>query len=180
MRFINSFLLLGLFCNFTLSEVSNNCSAKMVQVMKPLHPNTNYQGFAVVQFNIDKNGNPKKIRAISSECAIKRDKKGKIVLKKCPFFKSNAVNAAKYIKYDPPVDGSGNSCEVNNKTFEYKFSLYNVELEYDDFFIREDIKADRFSTNEGDVRMFSPRGLNELQDPPNLTQKASAISNEKP
>ena len=87
MRFITSFLLLGLFCNFTLSEVSNNCSAEMVQVMKPLHPNTNYQGFAVVQFNIDKNGNPKKIRAISSECAIKRDKKGKIVLRFRMYFK---------------------------------------------------------------------------------------------
>ena len=180
MRFITSFLLLGLFCNFTYSEVSNNCFTKMVQVMKPLHPNTNYQGFAVVQFNIDKNGNPKKIRAINSECAIKRDKKGKIVLKKCPFFKSNAVNAAKYIKYDPPVDENGNSCEVKNKTFEYKFSLYNIQLEYDDFFIRDDFITDRFSNDEGDARMFSPRGLNELQDSPNLTQKASAISNVKP
>ena len=43
------------------SDVSNNCSTKMVQVMKPLHPNTGYQGFAVVQFNIDKDGNPKKL-----------------------------------------------------------------------------------------------------------------------
>ena len=180
MRFITSFLLLGLFCNFMYSDVSNNCSTKMVQVMKPLHPNTGYQGFAVVQFNIDKEGNPKKIRAISSECATGRDKKGKIVLKKCPFFKSNAVSAAKYIKYEPPVDGSGNSCEVKNKTFEYKFSLYNVELEYDDFFIREDFKSDRFTSDEGDVRMFSPRGLNQIQDPPDLTQKASATSNVKP
>ena len=87
---------------------------------------------------------------------------------------------ANYIKYEPPVDGTFNSCEVNNKTFEYNFSLYNVELEYDDFFIREDFKSDRFTSDEGDVRMFSPRGLNQIQDPPDLTQKASATSNVKP
>ena len=51
---------------------------------------------------------------------------------------------------------------------------------YDDFFIREDFKSDRFTSDEGDVRMFSPRGLNQIQDPPDLTQKASATSNVKP
>ena len=61
MRLLTSFLFLALFCNFMYSDVSNNCSTKMVQVMKPLHPNTGYQGFAVVQFNIDKDGNPKKL-----------------------------------------------------------------------------------------------------------------------
>ena len=68
--------------------------------MKPAHPDTSYQGFAVVKFNIDTSGKPKNIKAINSECAIKRDKEGNIVLKRCPFFKSSAVNAAKFITKD--------------------------------------------------------------------------------
>ena len=80
--------------------------------MKPAHPDTSYQGFAVVKFNVDTSGKPKNIKAINSECAIKRDKEGNIVLKRCPFFKSSAVNAAKFIRFNPPIDSKGNSCEL--------------------------------------------------------------------
>ena len=38
----------------------------MIQVMKPTHPDTGYQGFATVKFNINKEGLPKKIKAIRS------------------------------------------------------------------------------------------------------------------
>ena len=149
----------------------------MLQVMKPSHPDTSYQGFAVVRFDITSKGNTKNIKAISSECAIGRDDKEKIILKKCPFFKSSAVNAAKYIKFKPPLDSNGNSCEILNRTFEYKFSLYNVELEYDDFLIRDDFKKKKNSTLEEDGRI-TQGGIR--QDPPPLTAKASAIQNAKP
>ena len=173
---IVSFLL-----NHTLYAEENDCSSQMIQVMKPAHPDTSYQGFAVVKFNIDTSGKPKNIKAINSECAIKRDKEGNIVLKRCPFFKSSAVNAAKFIRFNPPIDSKGNSCELTNQTYEYKFSLYDyVELEYDDFFIREDFKKDRFSSEPGDVRMFRENQLQNLQQPPTLTQKAAAIQNAKP
>ena len=119
----------------------------MIQVMKPTHPDTNYQGYAVVQFNVDKQGMPKDIKAVSSNCASTRDSNDKIVLKTCPFFKTNAVNATKYMRFNPPTDDDGNSCEIKNKTHEYKFSLFNFNLEYDDFFLREDIKKTTSSTD---------------------------------
>ena len=180
MNYLLSFIAIFLF-NHTLYAEASDCSSQMIQVMKPQHPDTSYQGFAVVKFNVDVNGKPKNIKAINSECAIKRDKEGNIILKRCPFFKASAVNAAKFIRFNPPVDSNGDSCEITNRTFEYKFSLYDyVELEYDDFLIREDFKDDRFSSESGDIRMFRENQLQNSQQPPTLTQKASAIQNAKP
>ena len=56
----------------------------MIQVMKPTHPDTGYQGFATVKFNINKKGLPKKIKAIRSVCAVGRDENGKIVIGEHP------------------------------------------------------------------------------------------------
>ena len=111
MNYLLPFIAIFLF-NHTLYAEDSDCSSQMIQVMKPLHPDTSYQGFAVVKFNVDVNGKPKNIKAINSECAIKRDKEGNIVLKRCPFFKSNAVNAAKFIRFNPPVDSNGDSCDI--------------------------------------------------------------------
>ena len=44
----------------------------------------------------------------------------------------------------------------------------------------EDFKKDRFSSEPGDVRMFRENQLQNLQQPPTLTQKAAAIQNAKP
>jgi len=155
------------------------CSAQMTQLMKPTHPDTNYQGFATVKFDINRQGIPKKIKAIKSECAMGRDDKGKIILKKCPFFKSSAVNAAKYLRYKPPVDEAGKSCEIKETTFEYKFSLYNVKLDYDDFIIRDDY-ANRDPGSLEIMTNYSSNQWNPMGDNPPLTQKASAIENAKP
>jgi hypothetical protein len=155
------------------------CSAQMTQLMKPTHPDTNYQGFATVKFDINRQGIPKKIKAIKSECAMGRDDKGKIILKKCPFFKSSAVNAAKYLRYKPPVDEAGKSCEIKETTFEYKFSLYNVKLDYDDFIIRDDY-ANRDSGFSETMTNYSINQVNLTGENPPLTQKAAAIENAKP
>ena len=72
--------------------------------MKPTHPDTGYQGFATVKFNINKKGLPKKIKAIRSVCAVGRDENGKIILKDCPFFKSSAVNACLLYTSPSPRD----------------------------------------------------------------------------
>lgn len=145
MKFLILFISIFSF-NYSLYAEDNNCSSKMVQVMKPTHPDTNYQGYAVVQFNVDKQGIPKNIKAISSSCATTRDSNDKIVLKTCPFFKTNAVNATKYMRFNPPIDNDGNLCEMVNITHEYKFSIYNFKLEYDDFFLREDLKRTKSSS----------------------------------
>jgi len=167
--------LVSSFSTFIVSE----CSAQMIQVMKPTHPDTGYQGFATVKFNINKKGLPKKIKAIRSVCAVGRDENGKIILKDCPFFKSSAVNAAKYLRYKPPSDDMGLSCEIKDTTFEYKFSLYNVKLDYDDFIIRDDY-ANRDPGSIEVMTNYSSNQWNPMGDNPPLTQKASAIENAKP
>ena len=173
-----SFLFLILTSLVVISEDDSNiCSTKMLQIMKPSHPDTSYQGFAVVRFDINSKGNTQNIKAISSECAVGRDDKEKIILKKCPFFKASAVNAAKYIKFNPPKDSNGNSCEILNRTYEYKFSLYNIKLEYDDFLIRDDFREKQSKFLDEDGRIFQG-GFR--QDPPPLTEKASAIENAQP
>lgn len=172
------FLFLGLISFTAISDDDLlECSTQMIQVMKPVHPDTTYQGFATVRFDIDANGNLKNIKSIRSECAVGRDDDEKIILKKCPFFKSNSVNAARYIKFKPPIDSNGNSCEISNRTFEYKFSLYNIELEYDDFLIRGDFDKKDNSMLKEDPRITQ----DEIRlAPPDLTSKASAIENAKP
>jgi len=61
--------LVSSFSSFIVSE----CSAQMIQVMKPTHPDTGYQGFATVKFNINKEGLPKKIKAIRKIMLSNRD-----------------------------------------------------------------------------------------------------------
>ena len=167
--------LVSSFSTLLISE----CSAQMIQVMKPTHPDTGYQGFATVKFNINKKGLPKKIKAIRSVCAVGRDENGKIILKDCPFFKSSAVNAAKYLRYKQPSDDMGLSCEIKDTTFEYKFSLYNVKLDYDDFIIRDDY-ANRDSDFSEIMTNYSINQINLTGENPPLTQKAAAIENAKP
>tara|TARA_B100000676_G_scaffold49087_1_gene48128 strand:- start:569 stop:1093 length:525 start_codon:yes stop_codon:yes gene_type:complete len=120
---------------------TTECNTKMTQIMKPMYPRTNYQGFGTVQFNIDKTGSVTDVKAVQSLCAVGRDENGKIELKECPFFKSNSVGAAKYIKYKPPLDQNGEPCEVSGKVHRYKFTKYRVkDLDYDDFLLRDDFK----------------------------------------
>ena len=179
MKNIHLFIIAFIFTNLIFSE-QPDCKTNMKQYMKPTHPDTNYQGFGTVIFNINTKGFPKKIKSISSECAVGRDKNEKIILEKCPFFKSNAVNAAKYMRFTPPKDSQGNSCEIKDMTFTYKFSLYNIKLDDNDFLIREDIKNISNKEDGLDARIFSPSVLNNNQSPPELTSKAAAIQNAKP
>ena len=65
MNYLLSFIAIFLFNHALYAEVSD-CSSQMIQVMKPAHPDTSYQGFAVVKFNIDTSGKPKNIKAINS------------------------------------------------------------------------------------------------------------------
>ena len=138
MRLISSLLTLTFFCNFAYSDLSNSCYTKMTQIMKPTYPRTNYQGYAVVKFDINKSGKVKNVKTISSQCAVDRDENKKIILKNCPYFKAASVAAAKYIRFKPPIDDNGNSCEIMNKTHRYKYSFYKIDG--DDFVLRQDLK----------------------------------------
>ena len=145
MRFIQKILILIFFTNLAYTDITDSCYTKMTQIMKPSYPRTNYQGYAEVKFNINKYGTVENVRIISSDCAIARDNDKNIIFKRCPFFKSNAVAAAKYLKFKPPVDSLGNACEIKGKTHKYKFSRFKIDG--DDFLLREDIKKRTMDTN---------------------------------
>ena len=146
MRIILCLVSLSFFTNFLHSELSNNCYTKMTQIMKPTYPRTNYQGYAEVVFNINKSGKVTNVKTISSQCAVGRDEDKNIILKNCPYFKASSVSAAKYIRFKPPIDKSGNQCEILNRTHRYKYSFYKIDG--DDFVLREDVK-NRKNNNKG-------------------------------
>ena len=78
---------------------TDECISKKLQIMMPEYPYTTYQGYALVNFDVNEEGNLKNISAVESKCAISRNDDGSIEFRKCPFFKTNSIQAAKYIKY---------------------------------------------------------------------------------
>ena len=89
------------FSNLVVDE--NGCTTKMVQVMKPEYPRANYQGYAIIQFDINVDGSVSNNKVRESMCALSRDKEGNIIFKKCPYFKSKAVSAVSYTHLTLPT-----------------------------------------------------------------------------
>ena len=106
--------------------------------MLPEYPNTNYQGYAVVSFDVNKAGELINIEAIESKCAVSRNEDGSIKFKNCPFFKTNSVQAAKYIKYKDPINNHGDPCILNNQTHRFTYSLYKRDVKDLDFLLRNE------------------------------------------
>ena len=104
----------------------------------PEYPYTNYQGYALINFDVNEEGNLKNISAVESKCAISRKDDGSIKFRKCPFFKTNSIQAAKYIKYSPPVDTSGNPCTLKNQSHRYTYSLYKRNVKDLNFLLRDE------------------------------------------
>ena len=120
------------------SEINNGCFAKKLQIMMPEYPNTTYQGYALISFDVDEMGNLQNISPVESKCAISRNDDGSIEFRKCPFFKTNSIQAAKYIKYSPPVDTSGNPCTLKNQSHRYTYSLYKRNVKDLNFLLRDE------------------------------------------
>ena len=133
-----SFLLCVIFISNLSAENLNQCSSKKIQVMLPEYPNTNYQGYAVVSYDVNEMGELINIEAIESKCVISRNEDGSIKFKKCPFFKTNSVQAAKYIKYRSPINSDGNSCVLKNQTHRFTYSLYKRNVKNLDFLLRKE------------------------------------------
>ena len=89
------------FSNLIVDE--KGCTTKMIQIMKPAYPRVNYQGYAIIQFDINKDGSVSNNKVSESMCALSRDMDGNILFKKCPYFKPQAVGASKYLKFKPPL-----------------------------------------------------------------------------
>ena len=122
------------------SNVTNTdeCISKKLQIMMPEYPYTTYQGYALINFDVNEEGNLKNISAVESKYAISRNDDGSIEFRKCPFFKTNSIQAAKYIKYSPPVDTSGNPCTLKNQSHRYTFSLYKRNVKDLNFLLRDE------------------------------------------
>ena len=106
--------------------------------MLPEYPNTNYQGYAVVNFDVNEAGELTNIVATKSKCAVSRNEDGSIKFKNCPFFKTNSVQAAKYMKYKEPINTNGTSCVLKNQTHRFTYSLYKRDVKDLDFLLRNE------------------------------------------
>ena len=127
-----------LFVSFLSADITNECLSKKIQIMLPEYPNTNYQGYAVVSFDVNKMGELINIEAIESKCAISRNEDGSIKFKKCPFFKTNSVQAAKFMKFKEPINPNGSSCVLKNQTHRFTYSLYKRDVKDLDFLLRNE------------------------------------------
>ena len=111
------------------------CTTKKIQLMKPSYPATDFQGYGVVTFTINENGSVSKVRSKESECAISRNDDGSIKFKSCPFFKKSSVDAAKYLKYQPPVNENGESCTFERHPYRYTYSFYSIDFDDNNQFL---------------------------------------------
>ena len=127
-------------------ESVNGCKTKLVQMLIPDWPNANYQGYSIVSFNINEDGGISESKIKESKCAIDRDENGIIVFKTCPFFKKVSFAASKYLKYKNPINKEGLSCSIKNHEYRYKFSLYNIEIEDNNFLLRKEYEAMRYDS----------------------------------
>mgnify|MGYP001350861703 FL=1 len=133
-----SIFLCIVFVSFLSADNTSDCSSKKIQVMLPEYPNTNYQGYAVVSFDVNEMGELINIEAIESKCAISRNEDGSIKFKKCPFFKTNSVQAAKFMKFKEPIIPNGSSCVLKNQTHRFTYSLYKRDVKDLDFVLRNE------------------------------------------
>jgi len=133
-----STILCILFVSFLSADNTNECLSKKIQIMLPEYPNTNYQGYAVVNFDVNEVGELTNIVASESKCAVSRNEDGSIKFKKCPFFKTNSVQAAKYMKYKEPINTNGTSCVLKNQTHRFTYSLYKRDVKNLDFLLRDE------------------------------------------
>ena len=62
------------------------CKKRLTQMLIPDLPNANYQGYSIVNFNINEDGEISKSIIKESNCAMERDNNGYIVFETCHYF----------------------------------------------------------------------------------------------
>jgi len=143
MKYLSTLILpLILFSSLIEAEkVINNvgCETKLIQMMKPQYPNTNYQGYAVIKFNINEKGTLNNTKVIKSMCVDSRSETGEIIFTKCPFFKTTSIDASRYLKYKLPLDKNGKSCSIKDHEYTFNYSLFSQDFKNDGFMTREEL-----------------------------------------
>ena len=106
--------------NASLVE-QDGCFTKLKQVMKPEYPAARISGYAIVNFDIKKDGGVKNIRSHKSMCLRHNRKEDTYAFSSCGVFISKAIAASRYIEFKPPVDKNGNTCSIQNNKHLYRF-----------------------------------------------------------
>lgn len=120
----------------------DDCSTKKKQIMRPSYPMGigSTEGYAVVKYDIKKNGTVKNVKVIESQCIVvdlladddeKQDDK-EIVYKSCPYFKSSAIGAMLYFKFKPPLNSKGQSCTIKDQEHKFTFTAYSKSKSKDE------------------------------------------------
>ena len=117
----------------------SGCQTKLIQKMEPQYPNTNFQGYAVIKFNISEMGTLTNTKVKESMCVDSRSETGEIIFTKCPFFKAASVDASRYLKYKLPVDLNGKACSIKDHEYTYNYSLYSQDFKKDGFMSRDEL-----------------------------------------
>jgi len=118
---------------------AGGCQTKLIQKMEPQYPNTNFQGYAVIKFNISEMGTLANTKVKESMCVDSRSETGEIIFTKCPFFKAASVDASRYLKYKLPVDLNGKACSIKDHEYTYNYSLYSQDFKKDGFMSRNEL-----------------------------------------
>ena len=118
---------------------AGGCQTKLIQKMEPQYPNTNFQGYAVIKFNINEMGALSNTKVKESMCVDSRSETGEIIFTKCPFFKAASVDASRYLKYKLPVDKNGQACSIKDHEYTYNYSLYSQDFKKDGFMSRDEL-----------------------------------------
>lgn len=106
----------------------DGCSTKKTQIMKPEFPPADVSGYVVVNFNINEKGSLEKIRAGESMCVIVSKRNKSAEMKSCGIFKRYAVNAARFLKYKPPLNTKNEACSLQGIKHRYTFYHDKSEL----------------------------------------------------
>jgi len=145
MKFYKSIFITLIFFSISITsddvEGLNGCKTKLAQVMRPEYPRVNYQGFALIKFNIEESGKVTKTRVVDSSCAMTRNKEGDIEYKKCPYFKQTSIAASKYLMYKPPLDDSGRKCSITDHSYKYNYVIYRDKVNGNKILLREEFQA---------------------------------------
>ena len=119
----------------------DGCKTKLVQILTPEWPRSNYQGYSIINFKINKDGSISNSKVDESMCAMSRDENGSIIFKSCPYFKGVSIAASKYLKYKPPLNESNVACTIPNHRYKYNFSLYNIKIIDNNFILRDEYQV---------------------------------------
>jgi len=178
LRYLYFFLLLLAIPVYSNIVSIDGCQTKLVQVMKPEWPRTNYQGYSIIEFKINENGKISNSRVDQSMCATSRNIDGLIEFKACPYFKGVSIAASKYLKYNPPMDESKSPCVINKHMYKYNFSLYNIKIVDNNFILRDEYESNKeFYINRYNNMKMEINNPQDYTEPTSLKNPSDYIQN---